>query len=499
MAETIKERGFFWWFNEGTLPARSKETSVAGQLTVSDQGGITLETDGALCLKEEFQNWSEPRNFAESRRITGVLATSESSDTHVLLETLERTDLSLPDDSPQRQKFSAQLCTTRDCAFPASYPEGFTELRVSLDGFEEWLELKSIVVEQESWESDAVDVLVSYKQWRFEYPTPGGTISVESITTGALPFFSDLPRTSAEFHEHFYLIFRPNSPSDASTLRYLYTKIEEFLAVLAGKYHRLPSPILTTEDEFGTWNTVHFYRSTPLEHLNRFSVWLTFPQIKDAFGELFKNWLSGCQLFGAGYYLFVSALRNPHQYSEHRFVNLLWGIEALHRKWLGESETSDRVIREKKRVGEILNLLPEDDRNRKWLGKKLAHAHELSLEERILECFRRLPFTFGSGEIEKFAKVCAERRNDISHFGGPRGDVDYDLFHSQISQLADALDHLFRLLLLHQIGVDAKTLFKVVTDSFVSRNVGVAFENVGLSIKSAVQGEGVPSIEVPQN
>jgi hypothetical protein len=27
VAETLKERGFFWWFNEPNLPARSQETS----------------------------------------------------------------------------------------------------------------------------------------------------------------------------------------------------------------------------------------------------------------------------------------------------------------------------------------------------------------------------------------------------------------------------------------------------------------------------------------
>ena len=193
----------------------------------------------------------------------------------------------------------------------------------------------------------------------------------------------------------------------------IYARVEELLAILIGAYHRLPWPIFTTKDEFDTWNTIHFYRNTPARPVNKFSIWVPFTQIKETLGDLFQNWVTRSESFGAGYYLYVSALRNPHQYSKHRFVNLVWGIEALQRKWIGESEASERVVNERKRVAEILELLPEDSDNRKWLREKLANAHELSLRNRILECFRKLPFTFGDGEIEKFAKTCAARRNEF--------------------------------------------------------------------------------------
>ncbi len=281
-------------------------------------------------------------------------------------------------------------------------------------------------------------------------------------------------------------------------LTYVYTKIEELLAVLIGAYHRLPWPSFTTKDEFDTWNTIHFYRETLPRPVNKFSVWISFARIRETLGDLFRNWVAKSESFGAGYYLYVSALRNPHQYSEHRFVNLVWGVEALHRKWIGESETSERVVSEQKRVENILNLIPEDNKNRKWLRKKLAHAHELSLECRILECFRRLPFTFGEGEIEKFAKVCADRRNDISHRGGPPEGVNYTSFHSEITELADALDHLVHALLLHQVGLDDKTLCEVMTDSMVSQRVKTVLQNVGLSIKSIVELGGAPKTEEPK-
>ncbi len=483
----LRERGFFWWFNESNLPAHSKETSVPSLLTITDDGQITLEADGSLCLKDEYKDWSKPRTFPPSRRIAGWLA---SKGEYVLLEDIERTDLAFSDESPQQQRFGAQMCTRRDSPFPEAYGrDNFIALRIELTGFEEWLGLESITVDREYSEGDEVHVRVSYKEWELKYPVLGGSVSIESITTGAPLFLpSDFRARDTEFRQHYYLVFKPDSPGDVSSLRYTYTKIEEFLALLIGTYSRLPWPILVSKEEFDAWDTLHFHRSGPsAQAVNRYSIWLPFARVREGFGGLFENWLVGSESYGAGFYLYVSTLRSPHYYSEDRFVNLVWGVEALHRKWIGESETSERVIKERKRVSDILGLLPEDGEDRKWLSKKLAHAHEPSLRARILECLRKLPFDFDRGEIGRFAKACADRRNDISHAGGPRGDADYGSFHLEISRLAEALDHLFHALLLHQIGVDSAAILEVMTGSIVSERIRVALADAGLHIKVAAE------------
>jgi len=61
MANTLEQRGFFWWFNEPHLPALSKETSIPGLLTVTDDGQSTLKTDGPLCGNGERADWLKPR------------------------------------------------------------------------------------------------------------------------------------------------------------------------------------------------------------------------------------------------------------------------------------------------------------------------------------------------------------------------------------------------------------------------------------------------------
>src|SRR5229473_6445975 len=61
MANILEQRGFFWWFNEPHLPAHSKETSIPGLLTVTDDGQSTLKTDGPLCGNGERADWLKPR------------------------------------------------------------------------------------------------------------------------------------------------------------------------------------------------------------------------------------------------------------------------------------------------------------------------------------------------------------------------------------------------------------------------------------------------------
>lgn len=500
MANILEERGFFWWFNEPDRTAHSRETSLPGLLAVTDEGQITLDVDGALCGKDEYRCWTEPRTFPASRRIAGQLA---SPGEYVLFEGLERIDFSVSDESSQRQEFTAQLCTRRDSSFPSNYDqEEFLELRIEMTGLEDWLELDSILVGPEYASDDDADddveVKVRYKKHRLSFPTLGGTISIESATTGAdvFSFFSTHPRRDVQFQQTYYLVFRPDALSNISAMRNIRTKLEEFFALLLGSYHRLAWPILVHKEEpYDNWSTLYFYRGVSTQPVNRYFFWVPFARIRDVFGTLFREWQVGSEAFGAGYYLYVSSLRNPHTYSEDRFMNLVWGVEALHRKWLAESETSDRLVRDKERVECILNLLPRGSEDRKWLRKKLGHAHEPSLEARILECLRKLPFTFGKSQLEKFAKVCADRRNDISHEGGPRGNMDYGSFHEETIRLSEALGHLFHALLLHQIGTASEVLCEMMTTSWVAeRRIKPALADVGLHIQTATQiDEGRPT------
>ena len=486
MANAIEQRGFFWWFNEPTRQANSKQNSVPGLLTVTQTGKVTLDLDGALAEDGEHADWSKPRSFGRSR-IVGLLDTPGD---YVLLEGLERTDFSIAgDDSPKKQSLSANICTRRGFPFPDDYAQnGFIELRIDLTGLEEWLNLESIIVETDYDYEDGERKTVTYTNHNISFPIPGGTISVESLTTGGNFLFHGRDRAvrDVKFEQFFYICYRPDEPSDLSRLQYVFSKVEEFMALMLGSYFRFERPtFIRKEEPFDGWMTIYSNGPAPTaEPPNRFQMWLQFTDIREHFGGLFAEWLAGSELYGAGYYLYVAALRNPHVYTEDRLFTLATGIEALHRRCF-DSENSGHAIHEKSRVRETLKLFSETDPNRKWLAKKLAHAHEPSLENRLLESLRELPFKFGKGQLEKFAKNCAVRRNDISHRGGPNGDMDYDSFHQEAFRLAEALACLFHALLLHKIGMPRDVLIKLMTKSIIAeRLIKPALGEVGLEIAS---------------
>ncbi|MDA9393123.1 hypothetical protein WN73_21680 [Bradyrhizobium sp. CCBAU 45394] len=53
--------------------------------------------------------------------------------------------------------------------------------------------------------------------------------------------------------------------------------------------------------------------------------------MRDAFGDIWSNWKQKREEFGPGFYLYLGTRRGLSLYPEHRFVNLIWGIEAFHR------------------------------------------------------------------------------------------------------------------------------------------------------------------------
>lgn len=488
LANTIEQRGFFWWFNEPTRSPNSKQTSVPGLLIVTQNGHTTLDVDGALAADGEHTDWSKPRLFGSSR-IVGLLDTPGD---YVLLEGLERTDFSIPsDDTPVKQTFSASVCTRRDFPFPDDYEqEGFIELRIELKGLEEWLNLQSLVVETDYGFEDGQRRIVTYKNEDISYSIPGGKIAVESLTTGGnLLLFGGhkLPLKDVKFEQYFYISYRPDEPSSLAQLQYVFTKVEEFMALMLGSYFRFERPTFVRKEEpFDNYMTIYSQGSSPSpEPINRYSIWLQFADVREHFGSTFAAWLYGSELYGAGFYLYVAALRNPHVYTEDRLFTLATAIEALHRRSY-DSENSNHAISEKSRVAAVLTFIPENDPNRKWLTKKLSHAHEPSLETRILESLRELPVRFRKGQLEKFAKSCSSRRNDISHRGGPAGDMDYETFHQEAFRLSEALACLFHLLLLHKIGMPQAVLIKLITDSMAAeRTIKPALAQVGLEIQSS--------------
>jgi hypothetical protein len=484
MANAIEQRGFFWWTGDPSRPSNSPQTAVPGLLTVTAEGRTSLEIDGALALDDEHADWTKPRTFNPRLSIVGMLDTAGD---YVRLEEVERVDFGTVENSPQQQSFAAETCIKRDHTFPADYDhENYSELRIDLKGLEEWLQLDSLRAQRDYGVADGERELVSYTNHRFEFSIDDGTVSIESFTSGGSLFglFGDHVSRKISFEQSFNIVYRPTLPSSLAQLQYVFAKIEQLLSLFLGSYFRLNRPhFLRKEEPYDQWDTIFTYSEAPsTEELNRFFFLVPFTEIRDQFGLLLQTWLTKSEAFGAGFYLYTASLRNQQTYSEDRLFALAAGIEALHRKGFN-NDSSQSSQNDLSRAERLLALIPVGHPDKRWLERKLAHAHEPSLEQRLLECLRELPLRFGKSELEKFAKQCAGRRNDISHRGGPPAGTDYETFHNEITHLAEALSYLFHLLILYKIGLSEEAVLRAATKSWVAeRLIKKSFEAVDLHV-----------------
>jgi hypothetical protein len=204
--------------------------------------------------------------------------------------------------------------------------------------------------------------------------------------------------------------------------------------------------------------------------------WTTFPQVRVQLGEIWRRYAQLRELSGPGVYLYLSTLRRKDLYPEHHFVNLIWGLEAFHRKNLVAPSKTNSTS---KTIERILGQINEG-KDKKWLIGKLKHAHEPSLADRIALIVSSLPIGFDRKAVNIFAAKCADLRNQISHFGGNKEDSTYTEFVHKLVSYSRALSTLYHYLILHEIGVDPKWLNEWIDKGPRSYVIRQEFIAVGL-------------------
>lgn len=405
---------------------------------------------------------------------------------HVLLDSLERTDFFFGDEKLSRQNYDAEICLIKNSAYAADFIfDSLHHLRIDLVGLEEWLNLHSIVEEIEDFAEDGTaEVRVRYKHQKLVFVTDDGTMSVESLTIGPR-FFSRDPVSELTFKQEYVLTYAPASHDGFNSLRSDFFRVEELLSLLLGSQFRLDWPTLVqqSDDEFGCWHRAYFYRdSVPELEPNPYVWWTNFHGVRDTFGQLFFAWKTQLAKYGPPYYLYLLELRHPFIYSEHRFVNLVWALESLHKKLHIEDPEPPSAAKRKIRIESIARKLgnPEDAEDRAWFAERTnSYQKDPSLSDRIFDCLARLPIALASTELRLFSAKCAAFRHSISHEGEPPRDQSINL-----PDLADALSYLYHALLLHEIGLSPDLLRIALTKSGLAEmRILPALLRVGLKVE----------------
>jgi hypothetical protein len=479
-ANILEEQGIFWWSDEPVPEGHfAPDSSVSGVLRIDEDGRVLLELYGLL-----------PHPHGPSAVLTeagkplpaekGIYGKLKNSGGYVLLLEVRRNGGSLGG-IPFERYFAQHALVGGGLPQSNQQPLTFRKLQVELRGFEEWLTLRSIETKR-----TRSSVRVRYRDpGKVSYPLKDGRLSIVYDISG--PMLGMSRSANLELKELGLIEFEPRKALSIDDMKAQYRLLSDLFILLTGSECNLDWPVLTSGKKKGRAWTFYFLRNGQKKEPPRLhECWTNFSQLKERFGAIYSTFREKRETLGPGIYLYLGTRRAEQIYEEHRFVNLVWGIESLHRR---RALPSDERSGLQKKISRIIGDLRRSA-DRKWLEQQLRHAGEPSLADRMFETLKVLPLTLEETRLRKFCIECADRRNDISHFGGQRqvgGAADYNAFILDLSKKSEALSYLYHVLLLLEIGIDASILHRYAYKGFRSYPIKFALVDAGLLPEGALK------------
>ncbi len=470
----LDDRGIFWW-NDEDVPDKNfaPEGSIGGKLTIDDNGSVRLELDGIMPSDnhpfEALVNSGQDIN----RNIQGLLTNTG----HVLLMNMFKSGGTVRTDNVSREKYVARQCLVSQSAFPRdrNAPIKYSAITIDLKGYESWMWLKSINITRQR-----NSLIAKYKAPRDRtFILPFGKLYIEHDLLG--PYLGHHHGRELALKEIARLNLRlSKSISTGECLKY-YQIAQDLLIILTSSDYSLDWPDVIIQGKKQSAKLYFMHVRSDAKPPEAHECIISFPKIADSFGDLYAAMVERREQYGPGIYLYLATRRGMKMIVEHRFVNLIWGLEALNRQDAGASGTEVNMALANK-IQRILSQISAK-RDRDWLQGKLRHASEPSLSERLLSIFSGLPLPFNEAALKNFCIECQSRRNDISHFGGHREmGKTYDQFMHDISKKSDALSALYHLHLLTLIGVDKERFELATNHNWAMTKIEWALRAVGLLI-----------------
>jgi ApeA N-terminal domain 1 len=508
----FEKRGYFWW-NECSVDDErfAPEGAAPGYLVIDERGVTTLRLDGSI-LKSEFPGGlpflPDQVNLGE-RSIAGRV-TDGGVRVYLLGLTLNNYHRQSNGDLTS-EEYKGNSCLVGE-PFSRALPDSllFPKQLINLRGLEEWYRGSAIETVLTDAEGAKIIEEVKYSLALNRYEVEGGELVLRSVVNRS-PILGIARTRKVVFEQEDWLDYLPESAVTPGEMATAFRAIEEFLALLIGSYYDLEWPLLVCgEGTQESWFTHYFERNiTQSSPPDWWRLWTVFPQVRQKFGELFTAWKRKRDEHDPGVYLYLGSLRSSSMYIEHRFTSLIWGIESLHRKRAPDQE---KLRKANDQIDKILAHVRAggDDESYEWLQGKLKYAAEPTLEERVFKVFDSLPLGLNTKKKKKmmrrFAADCANRRNDISHFGGSRQGEDYEAFLRILIRLSNAISYLYHAVLLCEMGLEEGLLTGCFSKLPISYRIREALGQVGITIEQldeprlnrdeAANEDGGPSAEL---
>jgi hypothetical protein len=479
----LEQRGLFWWGDE-TIPEDqfAPDNCVAGTLTIDLDGTASLDLDGYLSGElGPMQVFADQnKSLPPDKVIQGKLKGSKQN--NALLFNLRKISSNFSSHGMSHERYLANASLVSQGSFAAGdQPLRFDSLNIELNGMEQWLGLGNIHVTR-----SRKRVTVKYSEPEDDvFTLVDGTLTMSFEPTGVWPASKRITYREAGLNlaEQAVLCYRPTQARALDDMIEVYGRIQELFILLTGSEYAIEWPWLTVG------NVPHqlYFRTHPRSSKERplaNECWTKYSQLRPCFGELFDTWRRKRDELGPGIYLYLGLRRGLKMFVEHRFVNLIWGLESLHRR---RPSNGASVAKIEKKIERILSQVKAAG-DRHWLESRLKNAAEPSLKERLIDIFLKLPMDFEAKALDIFCSECASRRNDVSHFGGLRSSGSYTDFIVDLDKKSSALKILYHAALLVEMGVSPEIVKAHLTRSpaeFYLRAVCLVAQAVPRSVITA--------------
>lgn len=470
----IREDGYFWWNND-IIPSGhfAPGSAIAGTLNISRDGDISLELHGVLpSVTPPLERLFSVTKFS----VSGIQGRLKQSGQTVLLNDVHNNGGSVSFGGISHEKFSALSCLVSRAAYPECNTEVvFNKLQMRLDGYEAWMHSNSIRVTRTESSLRAECNVPEDTKYSL---SDGSVIEFKHDLFG--PFLGESTHHHLELREALTLVYTPSETSTAERLKKQYLLMSNLFLILTGSDYSLDWPTLVTGDTKETENhhRLYFLRSrNSVKPPEIHNAWIQFSDVKSNFGHLYESWQLKHEELGPGMSLYLGTRRGMRLYVEHRFVNLIWGLESLHRT-VNKDNPPTKLEEKVERIIEQVAL----SKDKNWLRKKLEHSAEPSLAQRLKETIEKLNLNIEKQALTDFCVFCADVRNDISHFGGNRKKEKYDDYLQDILKKTEALSWLYPAILLSEAGLEEHIIIKSFNEGRMAYKIKQVLRDANLSL-----------------
>ena len=396
--EEFKKSGYFWRPSE-------PDRKLPGTLSISDGGHIELEVIG------RFGGRIEVSLNADLNPIERIVGHIEKDGFVTLDDCYYKTlPLSLMGD------ISKSLIRVNRIFTGIGYDEDeiprFNSVTFSVEGIDEWIGISGINVDYQFEESAAT---ISYQLPENIPLNLGDGMQLLITFHWTPPGFPVIKE--ARISQKTYLELVSENERELDDFISVVHKITNFLCFAIDQTVSLDSMEATSWDGRTEPIPINiYYPSWPYSkdepEANR-SKLFAFEEIQNNAESIIQNWIEAYEQIAPAFNLYFLAKMGMQTYLEERFMALVQGLEAYHRRTSNQKQMDEAEFKEL--IDNLIDQCPQE--RKEWLKGKLQYGNEVSLRHKLKSLIEPFKEIIGDQKKQKeLINRIVNTRNYLTHY-----------------------------------------------------------------------------------